>query len=266
MPIAAETASLLERISELEEANANLRRLETAIQRNATLFEALLGANPGGIALTRSDGSIIRVVHGILGYDPNSLSGMPITELIQEEDREIVEECYRELSLNPRIPVQREVRVRRADGIYQWVEFTITDMLDNPAVMALVHNYRDITGRRRRRIYGAELDALSEHSGAAVFSVDRTGAVQTWHPACEHLLGYSLAETEAAQVLSLVPVDLEPVHRAHRTAVVLSGRPSAPFRTELVGRGGKPVSVDLVLAPIFLDGVVQAVAYIARPL
>ena len=60
--------TLLERISELEEQVRNLRQIEATLHRNTALFEALIAASHDGIALTRADGTVIRVVHSILGY------------------------------------------------------------------------------------------------------------------------------------------------------------------------------------------------------
>jgi len=42
-----------------------------------------------------------------------------------------------------------EIRVRAADGAWRWLEATCTNMLDDPAVEAVVANFRDVTERKR---------------------------------------------------------------------------------------------------------------------
>lgn len=116
-----ETESFLERISELEETVANLRRLEATIARNARTFEALLGASHDGIALTGADGHIIRVVRSILGYPPNVLNGIPIADLVHPEDRDAILDCYGRLVLDRTQRARCEVRVQKARGGYLWV-------------------------------------------------------------------------------------------------------------------------------------------------
>lgn len=139
-------------------------------------------------------------------------------------------------------------------------------MLDDPSVMALVHNYRDISGRRRCSLIEAEVVAVSEHAGAVVFTVDETGSVRTWHASCERLLGYTTEEAENIHAHSLVPPEVEAVDRARRSAVIETGERTGPTPTDLLSRGGKSIPVELVLAPLVVRNAVRAVTYIARPL
>jgi PAS domain S-box-containing protein len=260
-----DTAQLLEQISELEEQNANLRLLEAAIERNAKMFEALLGASHDGIALTRADGSIIRVIRGILGYALHDVEGLHLADLVHREDRETVLEAYRELMIGRKQRLKCEARVKKPEGGYLWVELTITDLLDDPAVMALVNNYRDISVRKRNQLTEAEMALLCDSSSAAVFSVDQTGSVLSWYPACERILGYSPPEMEGAHVHSLMPASLEVSDRASRSAVIESGCSSDPIAAQFLARGGKPVSVELTLEPLLQQNAIQGVVYILRP-
>src|SRR3954468_6669631 len=87
-----ELQSLRERISERDEQIANLKHLEGTIRRNNRLFEALIAASQDGIALTRPDATIIRVVKSILGYGPGTLSGMSVYDAIHADDHEAMRE------------------------------------------------------------------------------------------------------------------------------------------------------------------------------
>src|SRR5204863_8816209 len=42
-----------------------------------------------------------------------------------------------------------ELRVRHHDGSYRWIDASVTNLLDEPAVRGLVGNFRDITDRKQ---------------------------------------------------------------------------------------------------------------------
>src|SRR4029077_6530903 len=69
------TEQLTARISELEEANANLQLLDEAMRRNNALFEALLANSWQGITLTGPDRRILKVVRGLTGRSAPELRG-----------------------------------------------------------------------------------------------------------------------------------------------------------------------------------------------
>jgi PAS domain S-box-containing protein len=140
---------LTARISELEEANANLRLLDETVRRNNALFEALLANCWHGITLTSPDGRIIKVVHGLTGYNARELQGVPIESLAVPEDREIVVEAYRKLLRRECPKIAIEFRAPRADGTIAWFSATVTDMLDDQNVQCMVWNYADVTGEKQ---------------------------------------------------------------------------------------------------------------------
>jgi PAS domain S-box-containing protein len=136
---------LTARISELEEANANLQSLDDAMRRNNALFEALLANSWQGITLTGPDRRILKVVRGLTGRSAPELQGTLVESLAVPEDHEIVIEAYRKLLRRACAKITIELRVPRADGTLAWFSATLTDMLDDPNVQCIVWNYTDIT-------------------------------------------------------------------------------------------------------------------------
>jgi PAS domain S-box-containing protein len=181
---------------------------------------------------------------------------------VYQDDRELILEAYAQLSIDPRSTVHKEVRIMTPHGGQVWVEITFRDMLDDPAVMAIVHNYRDISWRKREQNTEAELTAVLAYASAALFSVDLGGSVQVWRPECERLLGYRKDEIVCRHVQFLIPAHQVETDRASRSAVIESGRSSAPMARELVHQTGKAIQVELVLAPLVTNGAVAGVAYI----
>jgi PAS domain S-box-containing protein len=135
---------LSERISELEEENGNLRRLDETVRRNNALFNALLVNCSAGITLTGPDRRIVRVVRGLTGIDAAQLAGVPLELLVVPEDRDLVVECYRRLLRRTCEKTSFEARVPRADGTITRFSLTLTDMLDDPNVQGIVCNYVDL--------------------------------------------------------------------------------------------------------------------------
>ncbi len=138
---------LLDRISDLEQELWNTRRLHETIERNNRMFEALLASSQDGIALTRLDGILIRVIRSVAGWNPAELAGVPVFRLIHPEDVDRMRDCYRQIAEKRVAKMSHEVRLLRPDGSSIRVANTVTDMLDDPAVQAIVHNYGSIGGR-----------------------------------------------------------------------------------------------------------------------
>ena len=51
------------------------------------------------------------------------------------------------------------IRLRHADGSYRWCEITLRNLLDEPAVGAIVANFSDVTARREAEVRLAESEA-----------------------------------------------------------------------------------------------------------
>lgn len=135
-------AHLLERISELEEQNENLRNLEETIRRNGHLFDVLLRASQEAILLINPELSILRLVHSTLGYSEQELLGQSLLAFVHPKDAHRVEH-YCLSVLNGCAPA-RAVELRGLSPTGQWIWLTghFTDMLSDASVQAIVVNLR----------------------------------------------------------------------------------------------------------------------------
>jgi len=139
-------ARLLERISELEEENSNLRRLEETINANNHLFEALLCSIHEGILLLNPRLDILRLIHTMLGYSEKDVLGQSVLAYLHPDDAPRFEQtCASLLSGKAKTGVA-ETRALGPDGSWAWVEAQMTDLLDDPSVQAIVVNLRRIPG------------------------------------------------------------------------------------------------------------------------
>lgn len=138
-------AQLLERISELEDENASLRRLEETIRANNHFFEALLRSSHEAIVLLSPALTVVRLVHSIMGYMEKDLLGQSVLAFMHPDDAPLLEKsCVCLLSGEAKSRVL-EARALTPDGNWTWMEVQLRDLLDDPNVQAIVLNLRRIS-------------------------------------------------------------------------------------------------------------------------
>lgn len=123
--------------SSLEESEHRFR----ALVENA--FDAINLLGPDGTILYKSPGKARP-----LGYG-EALVGHSIFEIVHPDDRHRVAGLYADLAARPGAVVRAELRVQHASGEWRWIDAVTTNLLEEPAVCAIVLNYRDITETRR---------------------------------------------------------------------------------------------------------------------
>jgi len=138
-------ALLLERISELEEENSNLRKLEATIYANNHLFEALLRSSHEGIILLNPKLVIVRLIHSTLGYSEKDVLGESVLAYLHPDDAPRFEEFCGALLSGQAQAGAVETRALGPAGGWVLVEARISDLLDDPNVQAMVVNLRRVS-------------------------------------------------------------------------------------------------------------------------
>src|SRR5579864_3226370 len=139
---------LRERGSELEAENAMLRQLDDTLRRNIRLFETLLARSHDSILLVTPQLTFLKVVHSVLGNTDRELTGQPVLSMFHPDDGARVSEALSRLLSSHHKSVTFESRVLGMNGKWHWMEVEMTDLLDNPDVLAIVFNGRSIGDRR----------------------------------------------------------------------------------------------------------------------
>jgi PAS domain-containing protein len=141
---------LLDRISELEDENANLRKLEETIQRNTRLFEALLLASRDAILLLTPELTIMRMIHSALNYSERDVLGQSLLAFLHPDDVGVFEKAWAGLLSGHAKTCLVECRALGPGDTVFFEKIQITDMLDDPCVQAIVLNIRrgrEVSGR-----------------------------------------------------------------------------------------------------------------------
>jgi len=135
-------AKLRDRISNLEEENANLRRLDEVIRRNARLFDAALCHSHDGFFLVTPRMTFLKVIHSVLGNTDQTLTGQPVLSIIHADDHAAMETAFATLLSDPSRSVTCECRAQDQHGHWCWMEVEMTDLLDDPDVQAIIFTNR----------------------------------------------------------------------------------------------------------------------------
>jgi PAS domain S-box-containing protein len=175
-------------------------------------FRALIEHSSDAISLLTPDGSVIYAspsTRRVTGYTAEELVGRNGFPLLHPEDLEDVRQQFTTFLDQPGHSITLEYRLRNADGTWHWVEATLTNLLADPAVGAVVCNYHDITerkqGQERRRYSEERYRVLVEQAGVGMFVTDLQGHfVEVNEVGCQ-LCGYSREELLAMHIRDLVP-------------------------------------------------------------
>jgi two-component system, cell cycle sensor histidine kinase and response regulator CckA len=177
-------------------------------------YRALIEHSADAIALLDRDGTL-RFVTGaierISGFTPEDLIGTHPFERVHPNDLPNVKKALEGCILEPGSRVSIEYRALRRDGSWQHQEAIGVNRLDDPAIRAIVVNYRDLSDRTRTG------EALVESERALALTFDRApiGIAHTslegrWlrvnRRLCE-LLGYTPAELLSTSFMAITHED-----------------------------------------------------------
>ncbi len=101
----------------------------------------------------------------ILGYEPEEVVGKSVFMMVHPDDKAKAHEQLKSLvSLPPGETIRFEIRALHKNGSTRRLDATLTNMLDQPGVNAIVGNYRNITEE-----YRAELIQQAQYNIAGSF-------------------------------------------------------------------------------------------------
>jgi PAS domain S-box-containing protein len=237
-------------------------RAEEDRRRSEARFRALVENSSDGIALIDAAGNVhysSPAISGILGYSLDEIIGMNVFDLLHPDD---FMEARRRFASTLTDPMSRvnapDLRYRHADGTWRYLEITRTNRLDDPAVHAIVVNFRDVTERRLalenaerlQRRYEVILNSIAE----GVKGVDADGIVTFENAASASMLGWEPHEL-------IGRVAHETIHHSHP-----DGSPYAmeecPILATLRDGVVRQVTDDVFWRK---DGTSFAVEYVAAP-
>ncbi|RSM48586.1 diguanylate cyclase [Actinoplanes sp. ATCC 53533] len=163
--------------------NRNLTRdLETRVaDRTAELygseqrFHSLVQHSTDVVTVVGTDAVVLyqsESVQRIFGWRPRTLTGRPLTGVLDLESGARLADALRSVSGRPHASTVIELTVPHRTRGPRQAEITVTNLLDDPNVGGLVLNTRDITERRELQeqlVHEAYHDALTQLANRALF-------------------------------------------------------------------------------------------------
>jgi PAS domain S-box-containing protein len=141
---------------------------ETIMTPSFQAFRSLIEHSPDAISVIDLHGTILygsASTTKIFGYQREEFVGRNCLELIHPEDRADSIRALQEVLATPG-PLKWEARIHHKDGSYCWVESTVSNLLSEAEVRAIVVHQRDIHTRRaaeeERRQQAEELARCNE--------------------------------------------------------------------------------------------------------
>jgi PAS domain S-box-containing protein len=168
-----------------------------ALKKNEALFRALVQDSSEALLLLDRDRKVIFASNSLArvsGYSPEERIGSYSGTVILPEDLPIALAATDEALAAPGRAVGFSVRVIHKAGHIIWTQATLRNCLDDPAIRAIVLNYKDVTTEQSLRKNDARFRALIETSAEATLLMDAHYRILNYYGAVESILGYKAEE------------------------------------------------------------------------
>ncbi len=172
-------------------------------------FRVLLEKGSEIIAMNDWEGVLTYLspsVKNILGTEPDERTGKHVFEFIHPEDILPVKAILKKMMIEPGGTARAQWRHLHKDGRWIWMEGVATNLLDDPSVRAIVHNFRDISSQKEselRMMLEKELSESIINSLPGIFCMfDKDGKLLKWNKNVLKVTGFKRVE-----VYDMLPVD-----------------------------------------------------------
>ena len=153
------------------------------------------------VAIVDADGTVTyvnRAVERVLGYDPGIVIGDGWTEHTHPDDRETVTDVLEAVRTDPGEPRTVELRLRRADGSWCWIEATARSRIDDGPIGGILVNGRDISEHTQREAELAttkqRMELALEGANLGIWDWDMRTSEVSRDELLTEMLGYTQAE------------------------------------------------------------------------
>jgi diguanylate cyclase (GGDEF)-like protein/PAS domain S-box-containing protein len=132
--------------------NSQRRASVAALKRSEETFRALVQNSKDIITIHRPDGTTVYEspsAERLLGYGPGGLVGRNPFTIIHPKDVDAAREAFQRLVSSPNAEMSMELRYRKADGSWIYLETVGANRLDYPGIHGVVLTFRDVTERKQ---------------------------------------------------------------------------------------------------------------------
>jgi len=245
--------ALIETVAEMlaahfdrEAADQHRRRSETRLRQiTDSMLDMVVQFDNQGVIQYVSPSSL-----STLGYSAEAVLGYRPTEFSHDEDQQALE-CLIRAALDGGAAERLELRARKADGDYLWIEAVGNPLRDDSGRIAGgILAFRDITDRRRAeeaiRRSEAHFRSLIENASDLISVIDPGGTIHYESPSIERFTGFTAAEMVGRSVFEFIhPEDAARVVETLRISLADPGAP-AMVRFRFRRRDGSYIVLESV--------------------
>ena len=236
-----------------------------------TLFHVLVENSADAIVMLDASGSILfasESARRIGGYTLDERLGRSAFELMHADDMPATRAGFEECLRRPGVPVPGEFRVRHKDGGWRYLESIAVNRLDDPAIAAVVVNYRDVTDRRLAvealRASEERLRHIVERAQDLIYYCDDAGRFTYVNPTAVRVMQYSEEELLGRHFFSLVRKDYQNRAGEFYLRQIFEKTPTTYLEFPSVTKGGETIWVGQHVELVFEGDRVAGVHAIAR--
>ncbi len=159
----------------------------------------------------------------ISGWSTAERAKTTFENLIYPDDQLSLEDTLKQLLKEPGQSKTCSYRSRHYDGYYMWVEATYSNMLSDPDVMAIVCNFRDISGQKMAELelkkQGLQMSELLESMADGFIALDERRRYTYANKQVAKMLGTTAGELIGKHIWTLFPDAVgSPTYQAIETA------------------------------------------------
>jgi diguanylate cyclase (GGDEF)-like protein/PAS domain S-box-containing protein len=207
--------AVADRLGEAAEA----AELRSALSLSHSRTRRLLQRSVDGVLVLDCDG-ITRFVGGsvaaLIGWEPEDLLGTSALDIVHPDDVAAKRRTLADALLRPGPQPPIDVRVRRADGTWSWVEDRITNLLDDREVGGLLVNFHDVTERYEAqealRLSEARYRSIADTAQEGIWVIDPGGHTVYANQKLAELVDRPLDQLYRMSSVDLLPDEVRAGH------------------------------------------------------
>jgi PAS domain S-box-containing protein len=233
------------------------KRAEDKLRDSEERFRALIENSQDAITLLASDGTVLYdspSIVRILGYEPTERIGRSVFDFVHPSRRQDMADGFMKFTQQAGAVVRYVVPFLHKDGTLRWIEGMRSNLLHEPAIQAVVVNYRDITERkqaeealeRSEERYRTILEGMDD----SYYEVDLAGNFTFVNDSLCRRLGHSREELIGMNYRAYTPKEhsdttFKTFNRVYRTGEPVKGVPSAA-----IARDGSIILTERSVFPL----------------
>lgn len=210
------------------------KKAEELLLKNEIRFKTLIENNNDIISLLDDKFRVIYrspSAERIMGWSNEEILASSGTVKVHPEEQDHAQQVVKEIMANPGKPIYTLFRNQHKNGHYVWLEGTVTNLLQDEHVHAIVYNYRDVSAKKEaeEKLAANEIRfrSIIENSSDVIALMDKNFSLIYRSPSAAKISGWTDEDMEGINVTK----NIHPDDQAYAKDII----------TEVMANPAKPV-------------------------